>query len=149
MQPRASVGKLSYLQLFSASPEQSRSTSAPRSYAHFNLNPVYEIPIVWLLHEVPERRPVEMSDRVEEYQMISDNNRDIEQGYESQPHQAQSGVVCPTCGKHHGSRLCRSDNNRDIEQGHESQPHQAQSGVVCPTCGKHHGSRLCRFRTGW
>ncbi|RYQ92668.1 hypothetical protein Ahy_B09g098881 isoform A [Arachis hypogaea] len=37
----------------------------------------------------------------------SDNNRDIEQGHESQPHQAQSGVVCPTCGKHHGSRLCR------------------------------------------
>ncbi|QHO07502.1 uncharacterized protein DS421_14g464230 [Arachis hypogaea] len=41
-------------------------TSAPRSYAHFNLNPVYEIPIVWLLHEVPERRPVEKSDRAEE-----------------------------------------------------------------------------------
>ncbi|RYQ91340.1 hypothetical protein Ahy_B09g097238 [Arachis hypogaea] len=37
----------------------------------------------------------------------SDNNRDIEQEHESQPHQAQSGVVCPTCGKHHGSRLCR------------------------------------------
>ncbi|RYR48939.1 hypothetical protein Ahy_A07g035064 [Arachis hypogaea] len=37
----------------------------------------------------------------------SDNNCDIEQGHESQPHQAQSGVVCPTCGKHHGSRLCR------------------------------------------
>ncbi|RYR09027.1 hypothetical protein Ahy_B05g076995 isoform B [Arachis hypogaea] len=37
----------------------------------------------------------------------SDNNRDIEQGHESQPHQAQSGVVCPTCGKPHGSRLCR------------------------------------------
>ncbi|KAL4329486.1 hypothetical protein AHAS_Ahas13G0304900 [Arachis hypogaea] len=37
----------------------------------------------------------------------SDNNRDIEQGHESQPHQAQSGVVCPTCGKHHGSRLYR------------------------------------------
>ena len=40
-------------------------TSAPRSYVHFNLNPVYEIPIVWLLHEVPERRPVEKSDRAE------------------------------------------------------------------------------------
>ncbi|QHN96692.1 uncharacterized protein DS421_18g620780 [Arachis hypogaea] len=40
-------------------------TSAPRSYAYFNLNPVYEIPIVWLLHEVPERRPVEKSDRAE------------------------------------------------------------------------------------
>ncbi|QHN92957.1 uncharacterized protein DS421_17g588500 [Arachis hypogaea] len=41
-------------------------TSALRSYAHFNLNPVYEIPVVWLLHEVPERRPVEKSDRAEE-----------------------------------------------------------------------------------
>ncbi|KAL4321924.1 hypothetical protein AHAS_Ahas14G0159100 [Arachis hypogaea] len=37
----------------------------------------------------------------------SDNNRDIRQGNQSQPHQAQSGVVCPTCGKNHGSRLCR------------------------------------------
>ncbi|QHO53218.1 uncharacterized protein DS421_2g45950 [Arachis hypogaea] len=47
-------------------PLQMEPTSAPRSYAHFNLNPVYEIPIVWLLHEVPERRPVEKSDRAEE-----------------------------------------------------------------------------------
>ncbi|XP_057760549.1 uncharacterized protein LOC130980925 [Arachis stenosperma] len=37
----------------------------------------------------------------------SDNNRDIRQGHESQPHQAQNGVICPTCGKNHGSRLCR------------------------------------------
>ncbi|QHN82372.1 uncharacterized protein DS421_15g503880 [Arachis hypogaea] len=35
-------------------------------HTYFNLNPVYEIPIVWLLHEVPERRPVEKSDRAEE-----------------------------------------------------------------------------------
>ena len=40
--------------------------SAPLSYAHFSLNPVYETPVVWLLDEVPERRPIAMSDRVEE-----------------------------------------------------------------------------------
>ena len=40
--------------------------SAPRLHVNFNLNPVYEIPIVWLLHEAPERRPVEKSDRAEE-----------------------------------------------------------------------------------
>ena len=40
--------------------------SAPRLYVNFNLNPVYETPVVWLLDEVPERRPVEKSDRAEE-----------------------------------------------------------------------------------
>ncbi|QHO46534.1 uncharacterized protein DS421_6g188320 [Arachis hypogaea] len=47
-------------------PLQMEPTSAPRSNAHFNLNPVYKIPIVWLLHEVPERHLVEKSDRAEE-----------------------------------------------------------------------------------
>ena len=40
--------------------------SASRLYVNFNLNPVYEIPILWILHEVPERRPVEKFDRAEE-----------------------------------------------------------------------------------
>ncbi|KAL4356860.1 hypothetical protein AHAS_Ahas09G0128900 [Arachis hypogaea] len=59
----------------------------------------------------------------------SDNNCDIEQGHESQPHQAQSGVVCPTCGKHHGSRLC-----------------QFRTGL-CHYCNKEgHRARDCRKR---
>ena len=40
--------------------------SAPHSYANFNLIPMYETPVVWLLDEVPERRHMAMSDRAEE-----------------------------------------------------------------------------------
>ena len=40
--------------------------SAPRLYVNVNLNNVYETPVVWLLDEVPERRPMAMSDRAEE-----------------------------------------------------------------------------------
>jgi len=40
--------------------------SIPRLYGKFNLNPVYETPAVWLLDEIPERRPTKMSDRAEE-----------------------------------------------------------------------------------
>ncbi|XP_057719822.1 uncharacterized protein LOC130934253 [Arachis stenosperma] len=59
----------------------------------------------------------------------SDNNRDIRQGHESQPHQAQNGVICPTCGKNHGSRLCR------VRTG------------LCYYCNKEgHRARNCRKR---
>ena len=40
--------------------------SAPCSYAHFSLNPVYETPVVWLPDEVPERRHMATFDRAEE-----------------------------------------------------------------------------------
>ncbi|XP_057719599.1 uncharacterized protein LOC130934029 [Arachis stenosperma] len=59
----------------------------------------------------------------------SDNNRDIRQGHESQPHQAHNGVICPTYGKNHGSRLCR------VRTG------------LCYYCNKEgHRARDCRKR---